>query len=119
DGDARLRGLLQRVAERRDVGVEARAHVLYVVDERVEVLQLLGLRSSRLAVERVDGQARLLVNRVRNFLVRLTSYAVLRREERRELHALRFAQNVNRLSARAVAPSVIRNQPDAHALKLL
>src|SRR5205823_6602924 len=65
-----------------------------------------------------DWKSRLLVNRVGNFFVRLTAYAVLWREERSELHARRFAQNVYRLTARAVAPRVVRNQPDAQTLKL-
>ena len=43
---------------------------------------------------------------------------MLRREERDEFHVRSIVQNVNRLSACAVAPSVIRDKPYAHPCKL-
>src|ERR1043165_5833320 len=85
-GPVRLRRRFHHVTERRDVRVKTRADILYVIDERVEVLQLLRLRSPRLAVKRIDRQARLLVLRVRDLLISQAAYAMLRRKEGDEVY---------------------------------
>ena len=118
DGNFRARRFFHDVAERGDVCVEARADILNIEDERVELFQVLGLRSARLAVERIDRQSGLLVLRVRDFVVNQTAYAVLRRKERDEFDVRRFAQHVNRRSPATVAPGVVRHQPDAQPREL-
>ncbi len=57
-------GFLHHVTQRRDVGVEARAHILNVIDKRIQIFQLFRFRSARLSVKRIDRQTGLLVFRV-------------------------------------------------------
>ena len=55
--DAVLGGGFHRVAHGRDVGVEARANVLNVEDQRVDAREHLGGRPAGFAVQAVDGDA--------------------------------------------------------------
>ena len=59
-----LRGFFHHITERGDVSVEARAHILNVVDQRVEIFQLLRPGPPRFSVERIDWQAGLFIFRV-------------------------------------------------------
>ena len=101
DVDLPLRRLLHHVRHRRHVGVEAGADVLQVHDHRVDALEHRGRRTPRLAVERVDRQAGLLVGRGRHAGVENPADAVLRAEEPDERHVLRALQQIDR--GRAVA----------------
>ena len=86
--DAGLRGLLHRVPQRADVGVEPATDVLDVENERIQPLKLLRFRPHGLAVEAVDRQSGLLVRRVLDPLVHRAADSMLRAEKRLELYPL-------------------------------
>jgi hypothetical protein len=107
------------VTERRDVGVKACPDILYVEDERVQVFQVFRFRAARLAVKRINGQARLLVFRVGDFFIHQPADSMLWRKKRDEPHALSFIQNIYRLTTCAIASRVIRYKANSHPRKLL
>src|SRR5262245_17838165 len=86
---------LQDVAERCDVGVEAAADVLDVVNERVDAFELLGARSLPLAVQAVNRQAGFLVLTVGHQFVDRTADAVFRAEKGDQLDARRLVEQVD------------------------
>src|SRR6185369_406928 len=69
DRKLRFRGFLEQVAEGRNVGVEARADVLNVVHERVEIFQLLWFGPPCLSVQRIDWQPRGVIFRIGNVFI--------------------------------------------------
>ncbi len=73
DGDLRPGRFLEDIAQRRHVGVEARADILDVEDESVEAGEILRARAPRLAVERSNGQTRSRVQAVGDGRVRVRS----------------------------------------------
>ncbi len=73
---------------------------------------------ARFAVQGVDRQAGLLIFSVRNFFVRDAANAVLRRKQRDQFDVWRFAQDIDRLAAAAIASGVISYQTDAQAGQL-
>ena len=77
----RLRGLLDQVSARRDVGVEARAHVLDVEHQGVQVRELRGRRAAAVAIERDDREPDLGVHLIGHAGIGVGSQAVLGREE--------------------------------------
>jgi hypothetical protein len=104
--------------QRGDVGVEARADVLDVEHQRIEPFKLLGVGPARLAIERVDRQARLLVHRVRDvLLVELAADAVLGREERHQLKAPGLLEHIDGRPPLQVTPGVVGHQAHAQALQ--
>ena len=119
DRDLPLRRLLHHVRHRRLVRVEARADVLDVDDHRVDALQHLVGRAARLAVERVDRQAGLLVLLRRHLVVERAPDPVLGAEERHQRHALGLEQQVDGRRARAGDARVVRHQADALAAQPL
>ncbi len=106
-------------SHRRHVGVEARADVLQVDDDRVEAGEHLGGRPARRAVQRMNRQARLLVHRRRHGRVEDAANAVLRTEQGHERHAGCGANQVNRGRAVPGPAGVIRDQADAQARQRL
>jgi hypothetical protein len=78
DGEFHARGFFHHEAKRGDVSVEARADVLNVENERIEVFKLFGARAARLAVKRINRQSRLLIAAVGNLVVEFAAYAVFR-----------------------------------------
>ena len=114
--DLALGRLLHHVRHRRHVGVEARADVLQVDDERVEPVEHGGGRPPRIAVERVDGQTRSFrPSRTGHVRVEHAADAVLRAEQRDQRHVLRAVQQIDRRRAVARAAGVIGEQSDALA----
>src|SRR5947208_1519198 len=79
-----LGAALHAVLHRGDEGVAARADVLKIEDDGVEVLQRAGRRAVRLAVERIENAARSRVFAVFDFRARVLIAVdpVLRAEER-------------------------------------
>ena len=74
-------------------------------------------RTPRVAVERVNRQAGLLVARRRHRVVENAADAVLGAEERDQLHAGRLVDHVDRARAVGRAARVIGHQADALALE--
>ena len=130
----RVRGRLERRAERGAVGIETRTHILDVEDQRIQLEQLLRLWRARandgqivvrrrlpgrplrrLAVEAVDGKFGLLVDAVADFLIGVAADAMLGTEERDELHSRRRVQQINRRTTLPVDPALVRDQANLHA----
>ena len=84
DGQAMPAGGLQAVGHRIDIGVDARADVLQVDDQRVETGKHAGVRLTRVAVQREHAHATRIVLRVRRLdhvFLKVRSKAVLGTEQ--------------------------------------
>ena len=113
--DAARRRLLQQVSKRRHVRVEAAADVLQVHDHRVDALQHLRCGAPGLAVQRVDRQAGLLVDRRWDLFVENAPDAVLGTEQRHQRQVLRRVERVDRRLAAARPAGVVGEQADLPA----
>ena len=112
-----LRRLLHGIGHRRHVGVEARADVLEIDDERVDAVEHRRRRPAAVAVERVDRQAGLGVGFGRHVGVEHAADAVLGAEQRDQLDVLGVVQQVDRGRAVPRAAGVVRDEADALALR--
>ena len=115
-GSLRFAASSMHERHRRHVGVEADADVLEIDDDRVDPLEHGRGRPARVAVERVNRQPGLRVDFRRHVGVEHAADAVLRPEQRHQLHVLRLVQQVDGRGAVAGAAGVVRDEPDALAL---
>src|SRR6266480_1138757 len=114
----RFGGLFHEISERGDISVKANADILNIENDRIEIFQLPGGGTSRLAIKRIDWQSSRFILRIRNLFISQAANSMLRSEERHQLHAGSFTKNIDCLAAFAITTGVVGNQPKPHTGKL-
>jgi hypothetical protein len=113
--DLRVGCRFHRESHRRDVRVEARADVLHVEHERVEIRELFARGLSPVAVQAVNRKSARRIAIVRDVRVGVAANSVLGTEERHECDAGRAAQHVDRRIAGVIDAALIRDQAEPHS----
>ena len=110
------RGGAQAVGHRIDIGVDARADVLQVDDERLDAAQHVGGRLPRLAVQGIDRHASPRVVAVRRFhhvVLHVGAETVLRAENRRKCDAFRGHGPVDDMDEAAIDRRMVTDDADS------
>src|SRR5687768_8503953 len=109
------------IGHRVHVGVDARADILQVDDERVDIAQHLGGRLAGVAVQRIERDAlpragfELGVRRLDHVVLHVRPKSVLRTEERRDLHAAIGEQQIDNVLQAMVDRGRVADETDAFA----
>jgi len=120
DVNAVLRAGAHAVGHRVDVGVDARADVLQVDDQRVQAPQHLGRRFPRVAVQRVDGDALRWVVGVRcldHIVLHVRPESMLRAEDGRQVDTVARHQLVHNVNQAMSHRGVVADHADARAVE--
>lgn len=115
ESDVALSSFLHAIGQGGGVGVKADASVLHIEDESVDTGEHFVSGAARVAIEAVDGKASGGIVRGREFFVVASGEAVFGTEERDEVKAGSFSEQVDDAAAVGVEASVIGDEADVFA----